>query len=124
LNTPDLAPALAVVAAGLNIDITLTRLQNLVIKESNRIEALAAELTKCGFNVKQTSDSLSIIQSQILTFNSQISIHTYNDHRMAMAFAPLALIAGEITIEHPEVVEKSYPHFWDDLHKMGFNLKS
>lgn len=134
---PDLAPALAVTAAALNIPVGLTGLQNLVIKESNRLEALQTELTKSGFSVTNTDDELEVRESpkseirstksekihtsQILNLKSHIS--TYSDHRMAMAFAPLALVFGEVTIEHPEVVEKSYPHFWEDLKLVGFQLK-
>jgi 3-phosphoshikimate 1-carboxyvinyltransferase len=120
----DLAPALVVVAAGLNVEVSFTGLQNLVIKESDRLLALRSELNKCGFLIDHTNSSLSIssLQSEIPDPKSEIL--TYGDHRMAMAFAALALRFENITITDPEVVEKSYPHFWDDLHKMGFNLKS
>ena len=149
---PDLTPTITVTAAALNTPITLSGLQNLVIKESNRLEALQAELTKLGFDVTITNDSLEVKKSmhnalgskqrdepqhptsQILpptsnisNLNSQISnpkshISTYSDHRMAMAFAPLALVAESVTVEHPEVVEKSYPHFWEDLKAVGFDI--
>jgi 3-phosphoshikimate 1-carboxyvinyltransferase len=136
---PDLTPTLAVTAAALNMPITLSGLQNLRIKESNRLEALRAELTKLGFDVNISDDDLFVRMSsqsavrspqhdelQHLTSNishptSQIS--TYSDHRMAMAFAPLALVLESVTIEHPEVVEKSYPHFWEDLKHIGFSLR-
>lgn len=136
---PDLTPTLAVTAAALNMPITLSGLQNLRIKESDRLEALRAELTILGFDVTITDDELEVRKSpqlaahgpqhddlQHLTSNisspkSQIS--TYSDHRMAMAFAPLALLFHSVTIEHPEVVEKSYPHFWEDLRAVGFELQ-
>lgn len=121
-DTPDLAPTLAVTAAAKNTQLTLTGLQNLIIKESNRLQALETELSKLGVDIISTEDSLSI-NLQTSNIKPQTSnIATYGDHRMAMAFAPLALLFETITIEHPEVVEKSYPHFWDDLTRMGFIL--
>lgn len=134
---PDLAPALAVTAAALNTPMQLTGLQNLAVKESNRLEALQNELTKLGFDITVTGDMLEVkkipmtmgipVSSQQLnqkseSVNPKSEISTYNDHRMAMAFAPLALVFGTITIEHPEVVEKSYPHFWEDLKLVGFRV--
>jgi 3-phosphoshikimate 1-carboxyvinyltransferase len=126
VNMPDLAPALVVTAAGLKRGIVLTGLQNLVIKESNRLLALSTELRKCGFDIVDTPDTLSIIKKSSLSPipYSLSPISTYGDHRMAMAFAPLALVFPDITIEDTEVVAKSYPRFWDDLQKVGFNLKS
>lgn len=125
VHEPDLAPAIAVTAAATNTQVTLTGLQNLVIKESNRLNALETELNKCGFHTKATRDTLIIHpspnpKSQIPNLKSQIL--TYGDHRMAMAFAPLALIFDQIAIENPDVVEKSYPHYWEDLSNSGFDL--
>ncbi|MES2778266.1 MAG: 3-phosphoshikimate 1-carboxyvinyltransferase [Bacteroidota bacterium] len=124
-STPDLAPTLVVTAAALCIPMILTGLQNLVIKESNRLEALRTELTKLGFDVTIANGRFEVkenlrLKSEISNPKSQIS--TYSDHRIAMAFAPLALIFDSITIEQPEVVEKSYPHFWEDLKSVGFQL--
>jgi 3-phosphoshikimate 1-carboxyvinyltransferase len=81
------------------------------------LEALKAELTKLGAHVTVTNDSLTLEQSE--NINPNISIKTYQDHRMAMAFAPLALKVP-IVIEEAEVVSKSYPTFWDDLKSAGF----
>ena len=127
-HCPDLAPALAVTAAACNSNTILTGLKNLAIKESNRLLALHTELTKLGFDITITADELCVKErpqsavsgSQLSIPNSQISTH--GDHRLAMAFAPLALVFPSISIEQPEVVEKSYPHFWEDLKTVGFTI--
>jgi len=76
-----------------------------------------------GFALEATDDMLAWDGlSQLSTLNSQLSISTYHDHRMAMAFAPCALRLGEIIIDDPDVVSKSYPTYWDDLSKLGFTL--
>ena len=125
-NCPDLAQTVAVASAALNIPVKLTGLSTLRIKETDRIAALQIELTKLGFKVEVDGDDL-IINShsgkiQQLNHWSSISIRTYNDHRMAMAFAPLSLLSP-ITIENPDVVVKSYPNFWQDLKNVGFEMK-
>jgi 3-phosphoshikimate 1-carboxyvinyltransferase len=119
-DQPDLAPSLAVVAAATNTSLHLTGLQNLVIKESNRLLALKTELSKLGAHITSSADSLLIEKNETGLQYSASPVQTYNDHRMAMAFAPLALSLESIAIIHPEVVEKSYPHFWDDLTQQGF----
>jgi 3-phosphoshikimate 1-carboxyvinyltransferase len=127
-HCPDLAPALAVTAAACNRNTTLTGLKNLAIKESNRLLALHTELTKLGFDITITDDELCVKErpqsavsgSQLSIPKSQISTH--GDHRLAMAFAPLALVFPSISVEQPEVVEKSYPHFWEDLKTVGFTI--
>ncbi len=94
-------------------------LKTLRIKETDRIEALQVELNKLGYNVVIENNDLIINQlSQDL---KQTTIKTYNDHRMAMAFAPLALI-NEIIIEDETVVSKSYPGFWNDLKSVGLTI--
>jgi 3-phosphoshikimate 1-carboxyvinyltransferase len=118
VNFPDIAQTLAVTCAALNIKVRLIGLKTLRIKETDRIVALQAELNKLGFNVEVEGDDLIINQSnKDVIFNSPIK--TYNDHRMAMAFAPLALIRG-VAIEDENVVAKSYPDFWKDLKCVGF----
>ena len=113
LNTcPDIAQTIAVTCFGLGISCQLTGLQTLKIKETDRLEALKSELTKLGASISVTNDSLSVAQSKEI--NSGITISTYQDHRMAMAFAPLA-VKVPIIIEETEVVSKSYPAFWDDF---------
>ncbi len=122
-NTPDLAPTLAVIAAAKNIDMKLLGLQNLNIKESDRLTALETELKKCGFTISIAENNSSLLTHQhspIIAHSSLIK--TYNDHRMAMAFAPLCLLFDDIEIENPEVVKKSYPRFWDDLKLAGFEF--
>ena len=117
-NTPDLAQTIAVTCLGLNIDCKLSGLHTLKIKETNRLTALKTEIEKLGGNVKITDRSLELLNSGKI--NENILIDTYNDHRMAMAFAPLGLRVP-ININNPKVVSKSYPDFWDDLQKIGFN---
>jgi 3-phosphoshikimate 1-carboxyvinyltransferase len=118
-HTPDIAQTIAVTAFALGLRCHLTGLHTLQIKETDRLAALQSELTKLGATVTTTPDSLTLEASA--TIQSNISIKTYNDHRMAMAFAPLALKVP-IVIEDAGVVSKSYPAFWDDLKKIGFNI--
>ncbi|WP_029596587.1 3-phosphoshikimate 1-carboxyvinyltransferase [Flavobacterium sp. ACAM 123] len=118
-NTPDIAQTIVVTCLGLSIGCHLTGLHTLKIKETDRLEALRIELTKLGANISVTNDSLTLVASN--TINPNIKIATYNDHRMAMAFAPLALKVP-IIIENAEVVSKSYPDFWKDLKSLGFNI--
>jgi 3-phosphoshikimate 1-carboxyvinyltransferase len=116
-NTPDIAQTIVVTCFGLGIGCHLTGLHTLKIKETDRLEALYVEMTKLGANIQVTNDSLTLVASNQI--NPNISIATYNDHRMAMAFAPLALRVP-IIIDNAEVVSKSYPDFWKDLERLGF----
>lgn len=116
-NTPDIAQTIVVTCLGLGIGCHLTGLHTLKIKETDRLEALRVELTKLGANITVTNDSLTLEASNKINHN--VKIATYNDHRMAMAFAPLALKVP-IIIENAEVVSKSYPDFWEDMKKLGF----
>lgn len=116
-NTPDIAQTIVVTCFGLGIGCHLTGLHTLKIKETDRLEALYVEMTKLGVNIQVTNDSLTLVASNQI--NPNISIATYNDHRMAMAFAPLALRVP-IIIDNAEVVSKSYPDFWKDLERLGF----
>ncbi|WP_276978589.1 3-phosphoshikimate 1-carboxyvinyltransferase [Flavobacterium filum] len=118
-NSPDIAQTIAVTCFGLGLGCHLTGLYTLKIKETDRLEALKNELSKFGANVSVTNDSLTLEPSEKI--NKKISVKTYQDHRMAMAFAPLAL-KTPISIEEAEVVSKSYPTFWDDLEKFGFQI--
>jgi len=120
-NCPDIAQTIAVTCFGLGIGCNLTGLHTLKIKETDRLEALKTELSKLGANISVTVDSLTIQQSNNL--NSNIKIATYQDHRMAMAFAPLALKTSLI-IQDAEVVSKSYPTFWEDLKNIGFQVEN
>jgi 3-phosphoshikimate 1-carboxyvinyltransferase len=118
-NTPDIAQTIVVTCLGLGIGCHLTGLHTLKIKETDRLEALRIELTKLGANITVTHDSLTLVASDEINHN--IKIATYNDHRMAMAFAPLALKVP-IIIENAEVVSKSYPDFWEDMKSLGFEI--
>ncbi|MDG2433182.1 3-phosphoshikimate 1-carboxyvinyltransferase, partial [Flavobacterium sp.] len=118
-NTPDIAQTIVVTCLGLGIGCHLTGLHTLKIKETDRLEALKTELTKLGATITVTNDSLTLETGT--TINSNIKIATYNDHRMAMAFAPLALRVP-IIITDANVVSKSYPDFWDDMEKLGFKV--
>jgi 3-phosphoshikimate 1-carboxyvinyltransferase len=118
-NTPDIAQTIVVTCLGLGIGCHLTGLHTLKIKETDRLEALRIELTKLGANISVTNDSLTLVATKEI--NPNVKIATYNDHRMAMAFAPLALKVP-IIIENAEVVSKSYPDFWEDLKNLGFEI--
>lgn len=120
IKCPDIAQTLAVCCAAKGIAADLSGLQTLSIKETDRITALKNELEKSGAIVRTTKDSVNIVFDRLLAFDSELL--TYNDHRMAMSFAPLALM-GTIKIENPAVVEKSFPHFWEELKKIGFYVK-
>jgi 3-phosphoshikimate 1-carboxyvinyltransferase len=124
LNAIDLAPALCVTCAALNVNATISGLQNLKIKESNRLSAIVNELNKFGYDVTNSSDEIIIKQRVYIDYNKSITINTYNDHRMAMAFAPLAILFNQLKIDDPTVVSKSYPHFFNDLEKVGIALKN
>jgi 3-phosphoshikimate 1-carboxyvinyltransferase len=120
---PDLAQTIVVICAALGHDATFTGLETLKIKETNRVLALQTELAKIG--VKFIEKNLSYkLDCSGLHFPEKITISTYEDHRMAMAFAPLALKIKQVEIEEKQVVEKSYPYFWDDLEKAGFLVVS
>lgn len=115
-NAPDIAQTIAVTCFGLGIRCHLTGLHTLKIKETDRLEALETELTKLGGGISVTDRSLTLQPSTGIMKN--IAIDTYNDHRMAMAFAPLALKTS-LFINDAGVVSKSYPDFWEDLKKLG-----
>jgi len=118
-TAPDIAQTIAVSCYGLGIGCVLTGLHTLIIKETDRLQALYNELTKLGAQVKITENSLELAAGFRSVDNC--SIPTYNDHRMAMAFAPLALKVP-LSIENAEVVSKSYPTFWEDLAQINFAI--
>jgi 3-phosphoshikimate 1-carboxyvinyltransferase len=119
-NAPDLAQTIAITCFGLGIPFKLTGLHTLKIKETDRLSALKAEIEKFGTKVNITEDSLWV--NTIKPFNAGVSVDTYNDHRMAMSFAPLALKTS-FYINNPNVVSKSYPEFWTHLQQIGFQIK-
>ena len=120
-NCPDLAQTVAVTCAALGVKARLTGLKTLRIKETDRIAAIQIELRKLGYVVEFENDDLIILPS-LRTLAMTNAIKTYNDHRMAMAFAPLALLYP-IKIEDKDVVKKSYPNFWKDLKSVGFVIE-
>ena len=115
-DCPDIAQTLCVTATALNIPFTITGLQTLKVKETDRLLALKNELFKIGCIAEITDDSIKSVK--FFAPNENISIETYNDHRMAMSFAPFFLVK-ELNIENERVVEKSYPEFWEDLKKIA-----
>ena len=119
-NCPDIAQTIAVTCFGLGVACDLTGLHTLKIKETDRLEALKNELTKLGATITVTDKSLHLKEGG--TCNEDITIKTYQDHRMAMAFAPLALKVP-IIFEDAEVVNKSYPDFWADFRGLGFKTE-
>jgi len=118
-NAPDIAQTIAVTCLGLGIDCRLSGLHTLKIKETDRLVALKTEIEKLDGQVEITNDSLHLVTNKSIAKNQ--SINTYNDHRMAMAFAPLALKTA-IKINDANVVSKSFPSFWDDLKLLGFKI--
>lgn len=119
-NAPDVAQTIAVTCFGLGVGCHLTGLHTLKIKETDRLEALQTELSKLGAAISVTDKSLALNGSAEI--NSDIAIDTYNDHRMAMAFAPLAMKTS-LFINDAEVVSKSYPDYWNDLKQLQFSIK-
>ena len=121
VNEPDLAQTFVVTCALLGIPFHFSGLQSLKIKETDRIEALKNELRKLGYLLTDKCGSILEWNGERCEPDEHPLIATYEDHRMAMAFAPAALVRPEgIRIAHPEVVSKSYPHYWEDLRKAGF----
>ncbi|WP_224483891.1 3-phosphoshikimate 1-carboxyvinyltransferase [Robertkochia aurantiaca] len=119
-NAPDIAQTIAVTCFGLGIGCRLTGLHTLKIKETDRLEALKAELSKFGAQIEVTDKELMLQPSG--NIQNGVSVATYNDHRMAMAFAPLALKVP-LSIQDAGVVSKSYPDFWNDLEVLGFTVE-
>ena len=117
-KAPDIAQTIAVTAFGLGLPCDLTGLHTLKIKETDRLVALKTEIEKLGGSVTITNDSLTLEASTSIL--KDVQIETYNDHRMAMAFAPLAL-KTDLIIKDYMVVSKSYPTFWEDLKRLGIN---
>lgn len=118
-NSPDIAQTIAVTCLAQDIECHLTGLHTLKIKETDRLAALKNEIKKLGGQASITEDSLHLKAAK--TLNENVSIDTYNDHRMAMAFAPLALKIP-IQINDADVVSKSFPSFWEDLKTLGFKF--
>lgn len=119
-HCPDLAQTVAVVCAAKGIEGTFTGLESLKIKETDRVKALQNELEKIGATLRESNDTWHLKPDSSYNWET-IEIETYDDHRMAMAFAPLCM-KGNVIIENPSVVMKSYPRFWEDLSSIGLTL--
>lgn len=125
-KTPDLIPSVAISASQLTSKITIKGTKTLYIKECNRVEALKIELKKVGAELIELDGNSFEINavSKELKLSKELSFETYNDHRMAMALAPLAFLFNSVIIEKPEVVEKSFPSYWLEIAKVGINVVS
>jgi len=126
-ETPDLAQTVICTLCALQKPFTISGLHTLRIKETDRVDALETELAKLGYEVKDRMENNTVV----MTYEggksdgeAEAVIATYKDHRMAMAFAPLCMVlpSHSIRIDEPSVVSKSYPHYWDDLKKVGFEI--
>lgn len=120
-HCPDLAQTIAVIGAAKGVEMKMTGLESLKIKETDRLIAVRDELAKFGIKANDINDAELHIPAGQMHAPTEM-VKTYKDHRMAMAFAPLGLLF-EVEIERPEVVEKSYPKFWDNLQVAGFQIK-
>ena len=121
-NQPDLAQTFVVTCALQNITFRFTGLQTLKIKETDRIAALICEMKKLGYVLHEAEDSILYWDGERCERSGE-AIDTYEDHRMAMAFAPACLVMDNICINNPQVVSKSYPRYWDDLRAAGFTIE-
>ncbi len=122
VNSPDLAQTFVVACAMLGVKFHFTGLRTLKIKETDRIEALKTEMRKLGFVLHDKNDSELIWDGERCEPAEDASIDTYEDHRMALAFAPVAF-KQPVTINNPQVVTKSYPDFWNHLSLAGFDIQ-
>jgi len=123
VNQPDLAQTLVCTCTAMGVPFRFTGLQSLKIKETDRIEALRAELRKFGYVVNEAEDSIMWWDGERSKGEDNPSVDTYEDHRMAMALAPCCLRFGPMEVDNPQVVSKSYPRFWEDLRSAGFNIE-
>ncbi|WP_185868682.1 3-phosphoshikimate 1-carboxyvinyltransferase [Blattabacterium cuenoti] len=121
-KTPDIAQTIAITCASIGIKCLLKGLETLKIKETDRLLALKNELMKFGVIINITNSCLEITDFIQKNKKSVIKINTYEDHRMAMSFSAFALQSMLLKIDHPNVVDKSYPKFWEDLKKLGFSI--
>lgn len=122
-DCPDLAQTVAVTVSGLKIPAFFNGVHSLRIKESERVKALQAELAKLGIRLIELDEqSFEIVPAAFS--GKSVRVATYDDHRMAMAFAAFALLTDGIELNDPLVVSKSYPGFWDDLRQIGFNIET
>ena len=123
IDIPDLAQTFVVTCALLNIPFRFTGLQSLKIKETDRIAALITEMAKLGYVLRHENNSVLIWNGERCEPHATAVINTYEDHRMAMAFAPASIVFPQIRIDEPHVVSKSYPNYWNDLRLAGFGIE-
>lgn len=123
IQMPDLAQTFAVCACLKNIPFHFTGLQTLKIKETDRIFALITELGKLGYVLHEPAEGELAWNGEKKAEDEKIVIETYHDHRMALAFAPIALRRPDVVIDSPDVVNKSYPNYWEQLKQVGFDVK-
>lgn len=123
INQPDLAQTFVVTCALMNIPFRFSGLQSLKIKETDRITALIKEMGKLGYILHEIDDRILSWEGERCEMTADVAIDTYEDHRMAMAFAPACVVMPEIRINNPQVVSKSYPYYWEDLKKAGFIIE-
>ncbi len=122
-HCPDIAQTISVICAAKGVSANMTGLESLRIKETDRIAAIQNELAKFGTAVDVIGDEVIRIQKPSFDIGSAVEVATYEDHRMAMSFAPLGLL-GPVVIEERDVVNKSYPDYWRDLEAVGFTLSN
>lgn len=122
VNAPDLAQTFVVTCAALDIPFYFKGLATLKIKETDRIEALKREMAKLGYVIHDANDSELYWDGERCEPSLEQGIDTYEDHRMALAFAPFALKNDGLIINNPQVVSKSYPNYWNDLESCGFSV--
>ena len=123
VNSPDLAQTFVVTCAAKGIPFHFKGLSTLKIKETDRIEALKKEMKKLGYVLHDIDGCELYWDGERCEPDTTAGIDTYDDHRMALAFAPYALVSDSLTINNPHVVTKSYPRYWDDLKKAGFDIE-
>ena len=124
VNSPDLAQTFVVCCALKNVHFHFTGLSTLKIKETDRIEAMKKEMRKLGYVIHDKNNSELIWDGERCMPEIEGGIDTYEDHRMALSFAPASLCIEGLSINNPQVVTKSYPHFWEDIKSAGFEVIS
>ena len=124
VNSPDLAQTFVVTCAAKNIPFRFTGLQTLKIKETDRIEAMKREMRKLGYVINDKNDNELYWDGERCKPSMELGIDTYEDHRMALAFAPYAFATDGLIINNPNVVTKSYPLFWKDIQKVGVTIQT
>lgn len=120
-DCPDLAQTVVALSAALGVQVDMTGLESLRIKETDRIQALQIEVQSMRASLQEVTPGVFRLEPGLMK-HTDLSFRTYQDHRMAMAFAPVALLQP-VKIQEPSVVRKSYPRFWEDLEKVGFEIK-